>query len=357
MIPTVGRSSLGRLLDALSVGVLATGTRAITVVVVDDRRAVSPALTGLDRPGLDVRVVTSHGRGPAAARNAGRRAVAAPWVVFLDDDVVPGPRWWRDLMHDLAAADPDVAAVQADLHVPLPHHRAATDWERQTAALERGYGITADLAVRTEALDSVLGFDERFRRAFREDADLVLRLRAAGWRITRGRRTTLHPVRPAPWWVSLARQAGNSDDVLMDRLHARGWRQEARAGGGRLRRHAAVAGLTAAGLALLPSRPRGGAVALLAAGTVVGSFAAERIVPGPRTPHEVAAMAATSAAIPYAAVAHHLAGRFRWRRVRPWAEVAESVAGHPAVPATAPARAAAPAAPAVPPVLIEEMAR
>ncbi len=100
--------------------------------------------------------------------------------------------------------------------------------------------------LRREALETVGGFDERFRRAFREDADLALRALAAGWSVTAGTRTTAHPVRPADRWISVRLQRGNADDVLMTRLHGRDWWTRAAAPRGRLPRHLAV---TAAALA------------------------------------------------------------------------------------------------------------
>ena len=45
--------------------------------------------------------------------------------------------------------------------------------------------------------------------------------------IVTGTRTVRHPVRPAPPWVSLAKQAGNADDVRMRALHGPGWRERA----------------------------------------------------------------------------------------------------------------------------------
>ena len=48
------------------------------------------------------------------------------------------------------------------------------------------------------------GFDERFPRAYREDADLALRVRDAGWTLHAGARTARHPVRPADAWSACA---------------------------------------------------------------------------------------------------------------------------------------------------------
>ena len=255
--------------------------------------------------------------GPAAARNVGWRASDAAWVVFVDDDVVPTETWLTDLEADLRGAPLDVVAVQGRVTVPLPADRRPTDWERNVAGLETAKWVTADMAVRRSALEKVGGFDERFPRAFREDADLALRLRDEGGRLAVGERRVLHPVRPAPWWISLRLQAGNRDDPLLAALHGRRWRGEDTPRGRRPRHLATTAcGLTAlAGLALRrPVVARTGF-----AGWVIGTaeLARARIAPGPRNPGEVAAMVATSVALPPVATWHWLVGlATRRRRLR-----------------------------------------
>src|SRR3954449_10973624 len=96
------------------------------------------------------------------------------------------------------------------------------------------------MAYRSSALEDVGGFDERFERPYREDADLALRLRRGGFELRRGSRTAEHPVGPASPLVSLRLQAGNADDVLMDALHGRGWREASGAYPGRRPRHVAI---------------------------------------------------------------------------------------------------------------------
>jgi hypothetical protein len=320
VVPTVGRPSLRALLDAL--GRAAGGPAPARVLLVDDRRGPAagraPLPTGGGHPRLAgrVQVLAGPGRGPAAARNTGWRAATAPWVVFLDDDVVPGPGWAGLLAADLAACGPDVAGSQGRLRVPLPAGRRPTDWERNVAGLERARWATADLAYRRAALAEVGGFDERFTRAYREDADLGLRLTGAGWRIERGRRVSDHPVRPAGFWVSVALQAGNAADPLMTALHGSDWRERAGAPPGRLRRHLAVttSGVAAlAALALGRRRLAAAAAAAWLAGTA--ELAAARIAPGPRTGAEVVRMLVTSAALPAAASWHWARGVARTRRL------------------------------------------
>jgi histidinol-phosphate phosphatase family protein len=298
VVPTAGRPSLAALMDRLR------GAERRIVVVDDRRNAVEPLAVP-----TGVRVARGPARGPAAARNAGRRACSAEWIAFLDDDVEPEPGWLERLEADLAGAPPDVGGVQGRIVVPLPGDRRPTDWERNTRGLETARWATADLAYRRAALAAVGGFDERFPRAYREDADLGLRMTAAGWRIVSGSRTVLHPARPAPVHVSLAKQAGNADDVLMRALHGRGWRERAGVPRGRRRRHLAMAAAGAmalVGLAARRSRLAAAAGLAWAAGTAELAWA--RIAPGPRTPREVVTMVWTSALMPFAATGWWLTG-------------------------------------------------
>lgn len=359
VIPTIGRSCLQTMLDSLaSQHTDADHPAPVEVVLVDDRPGeVAPlevSLEGLDWP---VRIVRGYGRGPAAARNRGWQATHGSdpeWVAFLDDDVVLPAGWLAGLVEDLRACGPDVGATQGWITVPLPAGRRPTDWERNVSALEGAEWATADMAYRRRALEDVHGFDERFPRAFREDADLALRVRRAGWTLTRGSRRILHPVRPADDTVSLRLQAGNADDALMRRLHGREWRTVADAPGGGFWLHvvtvlgaaALVTGLTGSvagrlldgrsrsagqisrlGSAHRTSRFRAAgrvsaAGALVWAGTTA-RFTAIRLAPGPRPGDEefgaeLRRMLPTSVAIPFAAVRHRLRGWWAHRRTGPW---------------------------------------
>lgn len=329
VIPTVGRPCLSGCLAALT---MSKGPEPARIIVIDDRppAATDEALGGLPLHALGpladrASVLRSGGRGPAAARNTGLRTVDQPWTVLLDDDVRVGPTWREELARDLAGASPDTGGVQGIVRVPLPSstsrgaHRRPTDWERTTAGLENALWATADMAYRTEVLKSVGGFDERFPRAFREDADLALRVLAAGWLIRRGRRRTDHPVRPADRWVSLRAQRGNADDALMVRLHGSGWWERAAAPRGRIRRHMAVTAAGASALALAATG-RHRAAAYAAAGWLLGTaeFACARIAPGPRTRDEILTMTVTSALIPALATWHRLTGAVRHRSAGCW---------------------------------------
>ncbi|MDO0929105.1 glycosyltransferase [Streptomyces sp. TG1A-8] len=322
VVPTIGRPCLVECLRALA---RAEDHPPHEVVVVDDRPATASddalPLTAAGQLLDRVRTLHTGGRGPAAARNAGWRTVETPWTVFLDDDVQVLPDWSRRLAEDLREAGGDVGGIQGRLRVPLPPDRRPTDWERSTKGLENAAWATADMAYRTEALTRVGGFDERFPRAFREDADLALRVERAGWVLRRGTRVTRHPVRPAHWWASLPAQRGNADDVLMGRLHGRDWWSRARAPRGRLPRHLAVTGAALAAAACALAGRRRTATACAALWTLgTAEFALARILPGPRTAREIAGMLGTSVLIPPLAVRHWLCAVVRHRNAAPLGE-------------------------------------
>jgi histidinol-phosphate phosphatase family protein len=338
VIPSIGRPSLDRLLE--TVAALDTDERhpgPAEIVIVDDRRGDPPPLEPR-AVGCPVRVVRGYGRGPAAARNRGWRAVPAEveWVAFLDDDVELPARWARELTADLADCPATVAATQGRIVVPLAEDRAPTDWERNTAALEEADWATADMAYRRRALAEVHGFDERFPRAFREDADLALRVRQAGHRLAKGSRQVLHPVRPADDWVSQRVQAGNADDALMRRLHGPDWRRKAQAPGGGFGWHVAtlVAAATTAAAALGVALSKGsgasptpwhavGSAGALGWAGLYARFVGLRMGPGPRPEQpgfgpELRRMVLTSATIPVTAVWHRARGWAHHRATGPW---------------------------------------
>jgi histidinol-phosphate phosphatase family protein len=315
VVPTVGRPTVFALVHALH---REAGTEAGRIVVVDDRAQPVDDLQLLGAIDARVRVVRSGGKGPAAARNAGIRATSAPWVVFLDDDVEPFEGWGAATRRDLQSAPTTVGGVQGRIVVPLPRDRRPTDWERSTAALASARWITADMAYRRAALVAVNGFDERFPRAYREDSDLALRVRAAGWDLVEGRRRTRHDVRPAPWWISIRKQRGNEDDVRMRALHGRDWRVRAGAPRGRAMRHAVATLCLAAAVGFTVGRRRRVAVAAAAGwAALTTELVAARVRPGPKTVDEVARMVATSVVIPPVATAARASALARYPVFRP----------------------------------------
>jgi histidinol-phosphate phosphatase family protein len=308
VIPTIGRASLGRCIGALA---REHGPLPGRVIVVDDRRVAEPPISFRDDAPFLILVVRSHGRGPAAARNAGWTRSHAQWIAFLDDDVVPFPGWRAALASDLEGQPSDVAGSQGHLTVPAAGS-PRTDWERNVAQLETADWITADIAYRRSALADVGGFDERFPRAYREDVDIALQVLARGARIVRGRRRVEHPVPPADWRVSIRKQVGNVDDALMRRRYGASWREKARTAPSRLGAYAAsTLFLVAAALGTVTRRRVFAATGAFGWAAMTARFAAQRLRNGPRTASEMATMVATSAVIPVVALTQRARGEMR----------------------------------------------
>jgi mycofactocin system glycosyltransferase len=182
VVPVKDRpAGLDRLLTALRAD---PATADLPVVVVDDGSAEPVTAPGARVLRHDV------ARGPAAARNAGLRAVRTPFVAFLDSDCVPVAGWLQRLRPHLD--DPRLAAVAPRIVADGGGRGWFAAYEAAVSALDMGpqpapvrpgsavsYVPSAALLVRRAALGD--GFDEAMQVA--EDVDLVWRLAAAGWRV------------------------------------------------------------------------------------------------------------------------------------------------------------------------------
>lgn len=286
VIPTCGRPELlQRCLAALERQTLAPGS--FEIVVVDD---------------------SSKRRGPAAARNEGLRRARAEIVAFTDDDTLPGATW---LENGLKALTPELDVVTGRVVMPIPAQ--PTDYERDAGGLERGEFVTANCFCRRRVLEEIGGFDEQFRMAWREDSDLQFRLLAHGARIGHApSAVVLHPVRPAPWGVSLRQQRKVMFDALLYKKHRRLYRERIRAAP-RWDYYAIVLGLAgmAAG-AVLASLPLF-FVALFVWLGLTASFCARRLRGASKAPGHVVEMILTSIAIPPVAVFWRIVGALKFR--------------------------------------------
>jgi GT2 family glycosyltransferase len=257
-----------------------------------------------------VYVPVSGQHGPAAARNAGWRAAGADIFAFTDDDCVPQPGW---LAAGLKALDADSthAAVAGQVKVPLLAQ--PTDYERDTAGLASAQFVTASCFCRRWALEAVGGFDERFRAAWREDSDLQFTLLEAGFRSGRSpTAVVVHPLRPAPWGVSLRQQRKVVYDALLYKKHPNLYRQQIRRWP-RWDYYATVAALAAAGCLgvaglAMPSLVAAGLWAIL-----MGQFVVRRLRGATRRPSRVAEMVITSALIPTLASFWRIYGAVKFR--------------------------------------------
>ncbi len=133
--------------------------------------------------GAAVRLATN--RGPAAARNTGRRLADTALIGFVDADVdlldeIGGTGSWLDALLG-HFDDPRVGLVAPRVRGEPGSPLDLGDTPARIRAGSRvSYVPAAAMVVRATAFDSVGGFDERMRHG--EDVDLVWRLDEAGWR-------------------------------------------------------------------------------------------------------------------------------------------------------------------------------
>ncbi|MDB5920315.1 MAG: glycosyltransferase [Massilia sp.] len=314
VVPTCGRIDLlGRCLAALLGQDL--DPRHYDIIVVDDqpdsrtRALVTHLNAGAAATGPALTYVANHGvHGPAAARNLGWRRARAPIVAFTDDDTVPSPGW---LQNGLAAFDDSVDALCGRVEMPLP--ASPTDYERDAQQLETAEFVTANCFCRKSVLAALGGFDERFRLAWREDSDLHFRLLAMGARIAQAPQAlVVHPVRPAPWGVSLLQVRKIAFDALLYKKHPGLYRQKIRASA-RWDYYAIVAALLLAVSGAAAGHPALAAAAAGAWCVPTLLLTARRLRGTTLRASHVAEMALTSALIPPLAVFWRIVGAIRFR--------------------------------------------
>jgi hypothetical protein len=252
-------------------------------------------------------------RGPAAARNAGWRVAEGAVVAFTDDDCVPTPGWLRA---GLNAFSDGVVAASGRVLVPLSPQ--PTDYELNAGGLNRSQFVTASCFYRRDALQQAGGFDERFRQAWREDSDLFLtileRQNGDGQErlVHAPDALVVHPVRPAPWGVSLHQQRKSMYNALLYKKHPHLYRQWV----GRLTPcgyYRIVAAALVALVALAARRRRLALVAGLTWALLTGRFTLQRLQGTSHRPGHVLEMAVTSPLIPFLSVYWRLRGALQYR--------------------------------------------
>lgn len=159
--------------------------------------APGDTLTVVDNRGVGVAepevVVAADVRTSYFARNAGAARGSAPWLVFLDADVVPASDLLSSYGFGSVADDVGVlaggvldepvaaGARRVGIAVRFAATKQAMAQETTLAHGRWAFAQTANAAVRRSAFDAVGGFRPGVRSG--GDADLCWRLRDLGWRL------------------------------------------------------------------------------------------------------------------------------------------------------------------------------
>jgi glycosyltransferase involved in cell wall biosynthesis len=191
VVPTYNRrDGILRLLTALAEQSYPADQFEVVVVNDGSTDGTAEALAQFAAP-YRLRVLEQANAGPAAARNAALHQADGRLIVFLDDDVVPGP----DLLavHASVQGDADDLVVVGPMYPPTDWPRSVwVRWEerqllKQYDAMDRGqYACTprqfytGNASAPRALLLRAGGFDPRFKRA--EDVELAFRVWAMGAR-------------------------------------------------------------------------------------------------------------------------------------------------------------------------------
>jgi glycosyltransferase involved in cell wall biosynthesis len=151
-------------------------------------------------------------KGPAAARNYGWLNARGRIIAFTDDDCLPDEYWLKEI-NDHINTD-SVEAITGRVKVPLSQR--PTDYEQNTAGLEKADFITANCACTKAALLKTGGFDEQFSMAWREDSDLEFKLISEHIPVRKIESAiVIHPVRKAKWGISILEQKKTLYNALL----------------------------------------------------------------------------------------------------------------------------------------------
>ncbi len=314
VIPTKGRPELlGNCLAALFKCEWHEGD--LEIVVVDDGpstqscAAVQMWTDAFLGRGIGLRYETSDGaHGPAAARNHGWRAARGHIIAFTDDDTQPHTAW---LLQGVCAFSRGADAAWGRIVMPIPER--PTDYELDANGLERAPFVTANCFCRRAVLEQLGGFDERFQLAWREDTDFYFRLLRSGARVDHvPTAVVLHPVRPAPWGISIRQQRKVVFDALLYKKHPRLYRSRIRAAP-RWDYYLVVLALAVATWGWVAELPWLVALGGSAWITLTAAFCAKRLAATSKSPSHVAEMLITSSLIPPLAVFWRLYGAIKFR--------------------------------------------
>lgn len=174
VIPTCNRNDL--LSNCLSL--LAPSKQDINSfdyeIIVSDDSKLNAAKELIENNFNWVKWIEGPKRGPAANRNNGAGKAKGSWLVFLDDDCLPQPRW----LNEYAAAISNYSAEYQVLEGKTMPDRPKTRYDEEAPVnLEGGKLWSCNFSIRADVFWELGGFDEEFPFPAMEDVDFHLRIK------------------------------------------------------------------------------------------------------------------------------------------------------------------------------------
>ena len=178
VIPTYNRrESLRKLLDSIAAQTLPR-SRFEVIVASDGSTDGTIEMLGEFKGRFEnLRVLELKNGGPGAARNAGARAAGGRFLAFTDDDCLAAPDWLEQILKTFektgAVGIQGKTSTDRMARTPLTH-------QVEVLAPMLTSVPTCNAAYLRKAFVEAGGFDESFRFAHDEDADLAWRVEELG---------------------------------------------------------------------------------------------------------------------------------------------------------------------------------
>jgi glycosyltransferase involved in cell wall biosynthesis len=209
---------------------LDTLRESFEVVVVDDgspksmARVVEPWCQR-----LSIRLVVQPGNfGPAAARNAGAHVARGQFLVFIDDDCVPGPGWLSALMTELRSHPDWLLGGYVENGLPANPYATASQhimtYARRYYELERAnewFFATNNFALSAERFRELGGFDTSIPSRTAEDKEFCDRWRGRNYPMAYVPDALVYHGHDLSWWQFVRQHFNYGRGLLFFRLKRR----------------------------------------------------------------------------------------------------------------------------------------
>lgn len=201
IIPTCNRKDLlSKCLDRLHPAIQSVSPGLYEVIVTDDsNNSVSKDLISKNYDWI--KWVQGLKKGPAANRNNGAKHASGKWLIFIDDDVIPGTKFINEYAKAIQV-NSNVLAFEGAI-LPDKAKLLKKDMAECPVNTTGNCFWSANICVNTSLFKKLNGFDEQFLIAAQEDQDLYERLKKETAVIFLPKCIVIHPVRVVSFFSKL----------------------------------------------------------------------------------------------------------------------------------------------------------